>query len=203
MAAEDSTVAAGACGDAVDLLWKRGNPDGAIRLEASGPGSPLTRRSLLWPSLYDRRSVTASRMRSGTKHQCFWIQFEIRSRTLGENCMSAHHFPGLDGCVHTAYGIVDGTAVAERPQSISTDGRRQPLLDVGGRPIPGVPPCAVVFGSRPDPQTLEIGAEVEGTTLSAATFKVSADRKTLTATNQGVGPKGPYKSVWIFERVVQ
>lgn len=32
-------------------------------------------------------------------HQCFWIQFVIRSRTLGENCFSAHGFPGSDGCV--------------------------------------------------------------------------------------------------------
>src|SRR5437763_14625085 len=34
-------------------------------------------------------------------HQCFWIQFVIRSRTLGENCISSHGFPGSDGCVHT------------------------------------------------------------------------------------------------------
>jgi hypothetical protein len=34
-------------------------------------------------------------------HQCFWIQFVIRSRTLGENCISTHGFPGSDGCVHT------------------------------------------------------------------------------------------------------
>src|SRR5262245_38294954 len=34
-------------------------------------------------------------------HQCFWIQILIRSRTLGENCTSAHGFPGSDGCVHT------------------------------------------------------------------------------------------------------
>ncbi len=107
------------------------------------------------------------------------------------------------GYLMVAYGIVDGKAVAERPQAISTDGRRRPLLDLRGRPIPGVPPGAVAFGTRSDPQTLEIGAEVDGKTLSAATFKVSADRKTLTATNAGVGPKGPYKSVWIFERVVQ
>src|SRR5262252_5704018 len=34
-------------------------------------------------------------------HQCFWIQLVIRSRTLGENCISAHGVPGSDGCVHT------------------------------------------------------------------------------------------------------
>jgi hypothetical protein len=106
------------------------------------------------------------------------------------------------GYLMVAYGIVDGKAVAERPQAISTDGRRRPLRDLNGRPIPGVPPGAVAFGSRSDSQTLEIGAEVDGTVLSAGTYKVSADGKTLIATNQGVGPKGPYKSVWVFERVV-
>ena len=106
------------------------------------------------------------------------------------------------GYLMVAYGIVDGKAVAERPQAISTDGRRRPLLDLNGRPVPGVPPGAVTFGSRADSQTLEIGAEVDGKMLSAATYKVSADGKTLTATNEGVGLKGPYKVVWVFERVV-
>ena len=106
------------------------------------------------------------------------------------------------GYLMVAYGIVDGKAVAERPQAISTDGRRRPLLDLNGRSIPGVPPGAVTFGSRSDSQTLEIGAEVDGKVLSAGTYKVSTDGKTLTATNEGVGPKGPYKVVWVFERVV-
>jgi hypothetical protein len=60
----------------------------------------------------------------------------------------------------------------------------------------------VAFGSRSDSQTLEIGAEVDGKVLSAGTYKVSADGKTLTATNEGVGLRGPYKVVWVFERVV-
>jgi hypothetical protein len=106
------------------------------------------------------------------------------------------------GYLMFAYGIVDGKAVAERPQAISTDGRRRPLVDLGGRPIAGVPAGAVTFGSRSDSQTLETGAEVDGQMLNAASYKVSADGKTLTATHEGVGPKGPYKSVWVFERVV-
>ena len=79
------------------------------------------------------------------------------------------------GYLMVAYGIVDGKAVAERPQAISTDGRRRPLLDLNGRPIPGVPSGAVAFASRSDSQTLEGGAEVDGTVLSAGTYKVSAD----------------------------
>ena len=75
------------------------------------------------------------------------------------------------GYLMVAYGIVDGKAVAERPQAISTDGRRRPLLDLNGRPIPGVPPGAVAFGSRSDSQTLEIGAEVDGKVLSAGTLQ--------------------------------
>ena len=62
------------------------------------------------------------------------------------------------------------------------------------------PGCRGV-GAASDSQTLEIGAEVDGKVLSAATSKVSPDGKTLTATNEGVGPKGPYKGVWVFERV--
>ncbi len=63
------------------------------------------------------------------------------------------------GYLIVAYGIVEGKAVAERPQAISTDGRRRPLLDLNSRPIPGVPPGALTFGRRSDSQTLEIGAE--------------------------------------------
>ena len=46
------------------------------------------------------------------------------------------------GYLMVANGIVDGKAVAERPQAISTDGRRRPLLNLNGRSIqafPGVP----------------------------------------------------------------
>jgi hypothetical protein len=106
------------------------------------------------------------------------------------------------GYLMVAYGIVDGQAVAERPQTISTDGRRRPLLDLSGRPIPGVPAGAVGFCSRPDPQTLQLGAEADGKILSAGTYKVSADGKTLTVTNEGIGLKGPFKIVMVFERVV-
>jgi hypothetical protein len=63
-------------------------------------------------------------------------------------------------------GIKDGQAVAERPTSIIADGRRRPIVDLIGRPIPGVPPGALAFGSRPDAQTIEAGAEVDGKVLA-------------------------------------
>jgi len=106
------------------------------------------------------------------------------------------------GYLMVAYGIVDGQAVAERPQTISTDGRRRPVLDLGGRPIPGVPAGAVSFCSRPDPQTLQLGTEADGKMFGAGTFQVSADGKTLTATNEGTGLRGPFKVAIVFERVV-
>lgn len=106
------------------------------------------------------------------------------------------------GYLLVAYGIKDGQAVAERPTSIIADGRRRPLVDLNGRPIPGVPPGAVTFGSRPDPQTIEAGAEADGKVLGKGTYKVSDDGKTLTVTTEGIGLKGPFKVQAVFERVV-
>jgi len=110
--------------------------------------------------------------------------------------------PTDSGYLMTAYGVVNGEACAERPQMIIADGRRRPLLDLSGRPIPGVPAGATTFGRRPDPQTLELGSEVDGQVLVAGRYKVSADGKTLTVTNKGSGPKGgPFEVVMVLERV--
>ena len=84
---------------------------------------------------------------------------------------------------------------------IIADGRRRPLLDLSGRPIPGVPAGAMTFGSRPDPQTLELNAESDGQVLQAGRYEVSADGKTLTVTNKGSGPRGPFEVVRVLERV--
>jgi hypothetical protein len=107
-----------------------------------------------------------------------------------------------NGYLVVAYGIKDGLAVAERPTSIIADGRRRPLVDLNGRPIPGVPPGAVVFGSHPDRHTLEAGAEAEGKVLGKGTYRVSEDGQTLTVTTEGIGLKGPFKTVAVFERVL-
>ena len=106
------------------------------------------------------------------------------------------------GYLLVAYGIKDGEAVAERPTPIVPDGRRRPIVDLNGRPIPGVPPGAVAFGSQPDPRTIEAGAELDGQVLGKGMYKVSEDGQTMTVTTEGMGLKGPFKVVAVFERVV-
>lgn len=106
------------------------------------------------------------------------------------------------GYLLVAYGIKDGQAVAERPTSITPDGRRRPIVDLNGRPVPGVPAGAVAFGTRPDSRTLEAGAEVDGKVLGKGTYKVSDDGRTLTVTTEGIGLKGPFKTTAVFEKVV-
>lgn len=107
-----------------------------------------------------------------------------------------------EGYLLVAYGIKDGQPVAERPTKIIPDGRRRPIVDLNGRPIPGVPPGAVAFGSQPDPHTIEAGAEVDGQVLGKGTYRVSDDGQTLAVTTEGMGLKGPFKTVAVFERVV-
>lgn len=106
------------------------------------------------------------------------------------------------GYLLVAYGIKDGQAVAERPTPIMIDGRRRPLVDLNGRPVPGIPPGAMAFGSQPDARTIEGGAEVDGQVLGKGTYHVSEDGRTLTVTSEGRGLKGPFKTVVVFERVV-
>ena len=110
--------------------------------------------------------------------------------------------PTDTGYLMVAYGVVNGEACAERPQMIIADGRRRPVVDLRGRPIPGVPAGAMTFGSQPDPQTLELGSEADGQVLGAGRYQVSADGKTLTVTNKGIGVKGPFEVVMVLERVV-
>ena len=106
------------------------------------------------------------------------------------------------GYLMVAYGVKDGQAVAERPKAIAADGKRRPVVDLNGRPIPGVPPGAIEVGSRPDPHTLEGRVEADGKMLGGGTYRVSEDGKMLTVTTEGMGLKGPFKIVAVFERVV-
>lgn len=106
------------------------------------------------------------------------------------------------GYILFAYGIKDGQAVAERPTPIIADGKRRPVVDLNGRPIPGVPPGAVAYGSRPDAHTIEGWLEADGKVLGGGTYRISEDGNTLTVTSQGMGMKGPFKMVAVFDRVV-
>ena len=65
-----------------------------------------------------------------------------------------------------------------------------------------MPAGAMTYGNRPDPQTLELGAEADGRVITAGRYEVSPDGKTLTVTNKGIGLKGPFEVVMVLERVV-
>ena len=108
--------------------------------------------------------------------------------------------PTQDGYLMVAYGVKDGKAVAERPTPIRPDGIRRPLVDLNGRPIPGVPPGAVSVGSRPDQHTIAGHVEADGKRLGGGTYRVSEDGKTLTVTTEGMGSKGPFKVTAVFDR---
>jgi hypothetical protein len=106
------------------------------------------------------------------------------------------------GYILFAYGIKNGQAVAERPWPLIPDGKRRPLVDLNGRPIPGVPPGTIAYGNHPDPYTFEGWVEADGKVLGGGTYRISEDGKTLTVTSQGAGMKGPFKLVAVFDRVV-
>ena len=187
--------------DVVPLVWQQQGTVGMIRLFADLAMRLPYEYLSTWISKAKELTMTDDVFEGTWTAKSEDSQWDVRDNPKPQQ--ACVRFEATEtGYLMVAYGIVDGKAVAERPQAISTDGRRRPLLDLNGRPIPGVPPGAVAFGSRSDSQTLEIGAEVDGKVLSAGTYKVSADGKTLTATNEGVGLKGPYKVVWVFERVV-
>lgn len=187
--------------DVVPLVWQQQGIVGMIRLFADLAMRLPYEYLSTWISKAKELTMTDDVFEGTWTAKSEDSQWDVRDNPKPQQACC--RFEATEtGYLMVAYGIVDGKAVAERPQAISTDGRRRPLLDLNGRPIPGVPPGAVAFGSRSDSQTLEIGAEVDGKVLSAGTYKVSADGKTLTATNEGVGLKGPYKVVWVFERVV-
>jgi hypothetical protein len=141
---------------------------------------------------------------NGDRFEGTWKAVNEKSRwdpkyTPEQACMRFE--PTDEGYVLVAYGIRNGQAVAERPTRIFADGRKRPLVDFGGRPIPGVPAGALSFGRRTDDYTLEAGAEVDGKSLSSGTFKVSPDGQTMTVTTEGMGPEGPFKVAAVFERV--
>lgn len=71
----------------------------------------------------------------------------------------------------------NGERVAERPQRLIPDGKEHPIPDA-----PGLKAVA----NRPDHNTIQVEARREdGSVAGGGTFVVSADEKSLTATNFG------------------
>ena len=112
-------------------------------------------------------------------------------------------FEGTEtGYLMVAYGIVDGKVWRNAL-------KRSARTDDGGPSSISMAVRSPAFHRVPWPLA---AAQIHRRWRSAprSTDKCSArgrtrslaDGKTLTATNEGVGPKGPYRSVWVFERVV-
>lgn len=185
--------------DVVPLVWKEQGILGVIRLFADLTMRLPVEYLAAWRGKFKELTM-ADDLFEGTWRARHDASSWDPSYTPEQACL---RFEATDkGYLLVAYGIKDGQACAERPTAITPDGRRRPILDLNGRPIPGVPPGAVAFGSQPDPRTIEAGAEVDGKVLGKGTYAVSADGNTLTVTNEGIGLKGPFKSVAVFERVV-
>ena len=185
--------------DIVSLVWKEQGIVGLVRLFADLALRLPAEYVSTWIGGFKELTMTGDLFEGTWKarhDQSSWDP----AYTPEQACI---RFEATDsGYLLVAYGIKDGQACAERPTPITPDGRRRPIVDLSGRPIPGVPAGAVAFGSQPDPLTLEAGAEVDGKVLGKGTYKVSDDGRTLTVTTEGMGLKGPFKTVAVFERVV-
>ena len=195
------------CGDGLDrlgedilpLVWREHGSIGVMRLFADLALRLPVEYLSTWSGTLKESTMTGDLFEGTWKSNNEKSQWDP-AYTPEQACLRFE--PTDTGYLLVAYGIKDGQAVAERPTPIVADGRRRPIVDLNGRPIPGVPPGAMAFGSRPDSQTIEAGAEVDGNILGKGTYRVSDDGKTLTATTEGMGLKGPFKVVAVFDRVV-
>ncbi|MDX2153693.1 MAG: hypothetical protein SFV54_23320 [Bryobacteraceae bacterium] len=85
-----------------------------------------------------------------------------------------------------------GKAVKETPQRFVPDGKE--------RPVPAAPGVTITV-TRPDPHTLLVESEREGQIVGRATYEVSRDGKSLTATVSGTDAKQrPFKTRMVFDR---
>ena len=185
--------------DVVPLVWQEQGALGLMRCFADLALRLPLEYLLTWAGKVKEMTMTEDLFEGTWKAKNEESQWDP-AYTPEQACL---RFEATDaGYLLVAYGIKGGQAVAERPTSIIPDGRRRPIVDLNGRPIPGVPPGAVAFGIQPDPHTIEAGAEVDGQALGKGTYRVSEDGRTLTVTTEGMGVKGPFKTVAVFERVV-
>jgi len=185
--------------DVVPLVWQERGIAGLILLFADLALRLPIEYASTWLHLLEELAMDADLFEGTWKANVEKSQFDPK-HSPEQACL---RFEVTDsGYLLVAYGVKDGQAVAERPTRIIADGKRRPVVDLNGRPIPGVPPGAMAIGNRPDRYTLEGCVEVEGKSLGAGTYRVSQDGRTLTVTNEGVGVKGPFKVVAVFDRVV-
>jgi hypothetical protein len=86
-----------------------------------------------------------------------------------------------------------GEKVVERPTEFIPDGKE--------RPIPGLPGLTVM-STRPDPNTIQGEARREdGSIAGSGTYVVSADGKSLTATNSGIDSQlRPFQQRTVWDR---
>lgn len=185
--------------DVAPLVWRQHGAAGLVRLFADLAVRLPAEYLAAWTAKFKELTMTADVFEGTWRAQNDKSKWDPKY-TPEQACL---RFEATDeGYLLVAYGIKDGQAVAERPTSIIPDGRRRPIVDLNGRPVPGVPPGALACGNRPDPRTIEAVAEVEGKVIGKGTYTVSADGQTLTVTTEGTGLKGPFKVLAVFERVV-
>jgi len=185
--------------DIVPMVWREQGILGPVRCLADLAVHLVIEYVSIWTAKVKELAMTNDLFEGTWKARNDQSQWDP-NYTPEQACL---RFEATDtGYLLVAYGIKDGQAVAERPTPIVPDGRRRPVVDLNGRPIPGVPTGAVAFGSQPDPHTIEAGAEVDGKVLGRGIYKVAEDGQTMTVTTEGMGLKGPFKVVAVFERVV-
>jgi hypothetical protein len=184
--------------DLVPLVWRDQGVVGLLRLFADLLLHLPLEYASAWTATFKELTMTADPFEGTWKAVNEKSQWDPRY-TPEQACIRFESTN--EGYLLVAYGIKDGQAVAERPTQVPTDGRRRPVLDLNGRPVPGVPPGAMMFGLLSDARTLTSGCEVDGRSLGAGTYQVSEDGRTLTVTTEGMGLKGPFKTMAVFERV--
>lgn len=97
-----------------------------------------------------------------------------------------------EGYLMRAEGVCDGKRVEEQPQRFILDGKE--------RPVPGAPDVTAV-STRPDQNTIRVAGRSGDRTVGEASYVVSADGATLTATVRGIDAKQrPFQTTVVWDR---
>lgn len=84
-----------------------------------------------------------------------------------------------------------GDRVQERPQHLILDGVEHPVPDIAG---------LTAVSRRVTSRRIEAEGRMNGQLVGKATYELSDDGSTLTATAQGTGANGAFETCAIFER---